>query len=335
VTTILCLNAGSSSLKIAVFDENIVEQCRLTIADGDDTSMTDLLHDLGIGIPDVVVHRIVHGGPHHDRPCIIDGTILQELDALTPLAPLHLPRAINLVRSSFDHFPLATHIACFDTAFHHDLPETAQRFCLPRLDGLEQVRRYGFHGLSCENVVSALTPGSTHRLVIAHLGAGSSVTAIRDGKSIETSMGFTPAGGIPMATRSGDLDPGLLVYLLRNGLDAEQLANMINFESGLTAIAGTGDMKTLLAREDPEAQLAIDLFCRRVAQQIGAYAVALGGIDTLVFTGGIGEHAGVIRNRITEQLGLLQRFDIVVVPTNEELVMARHALQFSPQSRSG
>jgi acetate kinase len=330
VTTILCLNSGSSSLKTAAFDTDLHELGRVGTAGVGSGALTDVLHQLDIASPDIVVHRIVHGGPHHDRPCVVDADLIDELDTLTPLAPLHLPPALELVRASFDRFPVAVHVACFDTAFHHDLPEVARRYALPDMEETRHVRRYGFHGLSCEHVVTSLEPGKTKRLVIAHLGAGCSVTAVSDGKSIDTSMGFTPAGGVPMATRPGDLDPGLLIYLLRNGLDVDQLAHIINFESGLTALAGTGDMKSLLERNDAEADLAMDLFCMRVAQQIGAYAVTLDGLDALAFTGGIGEHAPTVRELIVQKLQILQPFDTFVIPTNEELVMARHAASFLP-----
>jgi acetate kinase len=330
VTTILCLNSGSSSVKVAAFDGKLHEMGRAAADGSTATSLTKALGQLSAANPDVVVHRVVHGGTEYDTPCVIDSEVLRKLSAFAPLAPLHLPPALDGIRTAFDHFPLATHVACFDTAFHHDMPEVAQRFPLPRTDATKYVRRYGFHGLSCENVVSTLDANQAQRLIVAHLGSGCSITAIKDGKSIANSMGFTPAGGIPMATRPGDLDPGLLVYLMNQDLTADELAHLINFESGLQGIAGIGDMRALLGRSDDDAKLAVEMFCDRVAQQIGSYAVSLSGLDTLAFTGGIGEHSSEIRTRITERLQLLEPFEVLTVPTNEELVMARHALGFLP-----
>jgi acetate kinase len=329
VTTILCLNAGSSSVKAAVFDGDLTEQRR--IAQTGAVASKCILTDLASHTPDVIVHRIVHGADAFDRPCVVDAHMMQTLNKLVPLAPLHLPPALDLIHTSSDHFPTATQVACFDTAFHHHMPDIARRYPLPQIPLTQQVRRYGFHGLSCENVVATLTTAETRRLIVAHLGAGCSVTAVKDGKSINTSMGFTPAGGVFMATRSGDLDPGLLLYLLKNGLTVDELDHLVNVESGLTAIAGTGDMRTLLERTDDDANLAVDMFCSHVAQRIAAYAVSLGELETLAFTGGIGERASGIRDRIVEHLHLLQPFETRTVPTNEELVMARHALRFLPQ----
>jgi acetate kinase len=330
VTTILCLNSGSSSLKAAAFDGNLKELGRAAADGSTASSLARTLREFDVAAPDVIVHRVVHGGMEYDAPCVIDSEVLRKLSDLVPLASLHLPPALDIIKTAFDHFPLATHVACFDTAFHYDMPEVEQRYPLPKTEVTKYVRRYGFHGLSCENVVASLNEPQTRRLIVAHLGSGCSITAIKNGKSIANSMGFTPAGGIPMTTRPGDLDPGLLVYLMSNGLSADELAHLINFDSGLKGIAGTGDMRALLERSDDDAMLAVEMFCDRVAQQIGSYAVSLSGLATLVFTGGIGEHSTEIRNRITERLQLLEPFEVLTVPTNEELVMARHALDFLP-----
>jgi acetate kinase len=330
VTTVLCLNSGSSSIKAAAFDGDLHELGRAAAEGSTPASLAEVLRQLGATTPEVVVHRVVHGGMDYDAPCVIDSEVLRKLSDLAPLAPLHLPPALDIIRTAFDHFPLATHVACFDTAFHHDMPEVEQRYPLPKTEATKYVRRYGFHGLSCENVVASLNETQTRLLIVAHIGSGCSITAVKNGKSIANSMGFTPAGGIPMATRPGDLDPGLLVYLMNNGLSADELAHLINFDSGLKGIAGTGDMRALLERSDDDAELAVEMFCDRVAQQIGSYAVSLSGLATLAFTGGIGEHSTEVRNRITGRLQLLEPFEVVTIPTNEELVMARHALEFLP-----
>jgi acetate kinase len=316
------MNAGSSTVKVATFTVELREIERLTLSIDAHAELADVL---GESMPHVVAHRIVHGGPHHDRAVIIDDDVVSELTALVPLAPLHLPAALQLLAKARQQFPDAKHVACFDTAFHHGMPDVATRYPLPSSLLNDGIRKYGFHGLSCEHVVHALGSQKS-RLVIAHLGAGCSVTAVRDGKSIDTSMSFTPLGGVIMASRPGDLDPGLLLHLLANGINADELTQALNFESGLRALAGTGDMQELLARNDDDAALAIEMFCSRIAQYVAASTVSLGGIDTLAFTGGIGEHAPAIRDRIVAALGVLGPFDVEVVPANEELTMARQAL---------
>jgi acetate kinase len=226
-------------------------------------------------------------------------------------------------------FPQATHIACFDTSFHQTMPENVWRYPLPNSVATSDIRRYGFHGISCQHVVSELEPSRSKRAVIAHLGNGCSITAIKNGESVATTMGFTPIGGVIMSTRTGDIDPGLLLHLLRNGHNIDELTRAISYESGLKAIANTSDMKVIIekASSEPRCNLALQMFCDRIAQQIGAYAVLLNGLDTVVFTGGIGEHAQVVRDRILNSLEILQPFETAIVKANEELVMKDEALR--------
>jgi acetate kinase len=259
-------------------------------------------------------HRIVHGGPKYSEAQRATPQILQELRALTPFDPQHLPDEIALIETLNDLFADVPHVACFDTAFHHDLPRVAQLLPLPRRYTTQALRRYGFHGLSYAYLVEELariagTDIAPGRIVLAHLGSGASLAAVRDGKPVDTSMGFTPAGGVMMSTRSGDIDPGIVSYFSsKEGMDVDQFMNLVNFESGLLGVSETSaDMRDLLAREsqDGRAEEAIALFCYQIRKCIGAFAAALGGLDTLVFAGGIGERAPAVRARICEGLGFL------------------------------
>jgi acetate kinase len=303
--------------------------------------------------PDAIGHRLVHGGQAHRDPERLTAGVLADLDALAPIDPDHLPQALAVVRAVSDAFPDVPQVACFDTAFHQSMPDVARQYPLPpeTSSGVDVIR-YGFHGLSCEFIVGALAAfdaaAARGRLVIAHLGNGASLTAVRDGTSVDTTMGFSPTGGIMMGTRSGDLDPGVLLYLQRGrGLSADALNRLVNHEAGLAGVSGTsGDMRDLLAREshDPRAAAAVALFCYLARKALGGLVAALGGLDTLVFTGGIGEHAAPVRARIAagfEFLGLaldpdrnardepvISRPDshvvVRVMETNEDLVIARH-----------
>ena len=271
-------------------------------------------------------HRVVHGGPHLTTHVRITDEVKQTLRDAIPFAPLHLPPALDLLDEAQQIFGDIPHYACLDTAFHQTMPERATRLALPKHYATEGVVRYGFHGLSYESIVSSLGQDLPARLVVAHLGSGASVCAIRDGRSIDTTMGLTPTGGIPMATRTGDLDPGVLVYLMRTGsLDADALEHLINYESGLKGVSDSNDdMQALAARDDPDATLAVDMFCTAVRKAIGAYAALMGGVDLVVFTGGIGEHAGSLRERISSGLEFLGgRFR--VIETQEERQIARHS----------
>jgi acetate kinase len=356
-----CLNCGSSSIKGAVYrvgdgsETRVAAASREHLGDGAEitAAATAVLGELiaGAGELDAVGHRFVHGGPLHFAPVVLDATVLSELRAAEAFAPLHLPAALSAVEAVAAAQPALTQVACFDTAFHQTIPEVAWRLPIPRELAARGVRKYGFHGLSYEYVVGALGPDVLGRAVIAHLGNGASLAAIREGRSVDTTMGMTPTGGIPMGTRSGDLDPGVLLHLMReHGNDADALEQLLDHESGLKGLSGTtGDMRELIERSERgegEATLAVDVFSMRVAMQVGAYAVVLAPLETLVFTGGIGERAARVRAEVClrlAHLGIemdpdrnLANAEVIspdgapvtvrVVQTNEDLVIARHAL---------
>lgn len=362
---ILSLNSGSSSLKFGVFtrdedgdqDEQLIiegsadaighESGSLHIRNADGefllrrdhilesqpealAAIVSTLRDHGQTEPLAIGHRVVHGGPHLREHTRITPEVLATLEASTYFAPLHIPQSLTLIHQVTDALPNSPQFACFDTAFHRTMPEVAAHLPIPTRFYEAGVMRYGFHGLSYESVMARLKP-TRERVIIAHLGNGSSITAVLNGKSIDTSMGLTPTGGIPMSTRTGDLDPGVLIYLLRNEhLSADELENLLNRQSGFFAFSdGESDMQALLAREadnDPRATLAIDAFCTAIRKFIGAYAALLGGLDLLVFTGGIGQRSEVIRNRISSGLEFLglNPAKILALPAQEELQIARH-----------
>lgn len=366
---VLCVNAGSSSLKVAVYDvvrgreacriegdiegvglpsgrlhlgrdgQPLVQQRSFASAAIAVEAMLEALGPQALAQVHAVGHRIVHGGPHRDAPARVDGGLLTELRTLVPWAPLHQPGALDAIEIVERRLPGIPHVACFDTAFHRRLPDLAQRLPLPDWLWEAGVRRYGFHGLSFESVVAELGSALAPRTVIAHLGSGASLVALHSGEPVETTMGFTPAGGVMMGTRSGDLDPGVLVYLLREkGFDTERLGHLVSQEAGLLGVSGrTSDMRTLLAQRDrdPRADLAVSLFCRGVRRAIGSLAAVLGGLDLLVFTGAIGERSEVIRREVVWGLSHLgievegeppqaATCSVRVVPTNENLMIARH-----------
>jgi acetate kinase len=378
---ILAFNSGSSSLKFALYEfgnsserlrvrgeaEEIgAPSSRLWLRTPDGSSIVDqtgpiperqgalqmALDELKkekYAAPSAVGHRVVNGGPHYAAPQKITPQLLADLRNLVPLAPLHLPAEITIMEALAAQLPQIPQVACFDTAFHRRLPDLAQRFPLPRKLFDEGVRRYGFHGLSYEYVLQELGPAADRqRLIIAHLGNGASLAAVKNGLPADTSMGLTPTGGVMMGTRTGDLDPGILIYLLRERhYDAARLERLVDSESGLLGVCElSSDMKALLVKRDsdPRAAEAIAMFCRSIRKQIGAFAAVLGGVDMLVFTGGIGEHAPAIREEICRDLGHLGvRIDsaknnaakdvisaaesacvVKVVATNEELMIARH-----------
>src|SRR5271169_4171842 len=303
-------------------------------------------------------HRLVHGGARYREPQRITPEFLAELEKLVPLDPDHLPEAIRGIRFVAAKFPQLAQVACFDTAFHSTLPTVAKMYALPRRYFEEGVRRYGFHGLSFEYIVGELrkidstlgTKFAAGRVIVAHLGSGASMVALQDGKSMDTSMGFTPLEGLVMSTRSGDVDPGLLLYLLaENKMSAKEAGTLLNKRSGLLGVSGsTGDMRELLEKAPRyvPATESIDLFCYRAKKCVGAYAAALGGLDALVFTGGIGERAPAIRQRICGGLDFLgirldavrnaanapvisahdSRVNVRVIQTNEDLMIVQHVI---------
>ncbi|WP_096698834.1 acetate/propionate family kinase [Polaromonas sp. AER18D-145] len=310
---ILSLNSGSSSFKFGLYrvDSTGTEQLfgdSVSTADHPDamTRIASVLAASGMPPPDAVGHRIVHGGPALRQHCRIDDAVLRQLQAAVAFAPLHAPVALAFIRFAQAHFPGVPQVACFDTAFHAELPEVARVLPIARELQSEGIQRYGFHGLSLESIVQQLGNGMPVRLVIAHLGNGASITAVKGGKSIDTSMGLTPTGGVIMGTRSGDLDPGLLVYLMREKrLDAAQIEALVDHQSGLKGISGLdSDMRELhkAAPSNPSARLAIEMFCQSVRKQIAAMIAVLDGLDLLVFTGGIGENDAAVRASICASL---------------------------------
>jgi acetate kinase len=297
-------------------------------------------------------HRIVHGGPHYSDAARIDDDLVNELRRLTPFAPNHLPLEIELIESFRRHRPGIPQVACFDTAFHHGLPARARTLPVPLRYSAAGVRRYGFHGISYTYLTQELerlagVSAAAGRVILAHLGNGSSLAAVRDRQCVDTSMGLTPNGGVVMGTRSGDLDPGIVTYLLRSERwSADEVDAVLTGKSGLLGLSeATSDMRDLIAREqdDERCHLAVEIFCYQIKKWIGAFAAALGGLDTLVFAGGIGEHAPVIRERICGELAFLgieidgrtnasnaavistagSPVTVRIIPTNEELIIAK------------
>jgi acetate kinase len=305
------------------------------------------LQERGITALSAAGHRIVHGGPRFHEPRLVDAALIRGLKEAAVFAPLHVPSQVALIESVAQYYPNLPQVACFDTAFHWQMPEIARRFALPRDLWDEGVLRYGFHGLSYEYVVERIGGELGKRAIIAHLGNGASMVALREGRPVDTSMGLTPTGGFMMGTRTGDLDPGVLLYLLRTGRSVEEIAQLVDHRSGLLGVSGlSSDMKTLLdpSAQNADAAQAVEMFCYQIRKFIGAYAAVLGGLDTLVFTGGIGEHATPVRAAIVEGLEFLgigldrdansrnaevisaktSRCSIRVIKTDEDLMIARH-----------
>jgi acetate kinase len=390
--SILVINTGSSSLKIGLYsapdgDEGLlldglasgIGQSTATLqlkdaqgrvlrsetlghrSEGDALDQAaQWLSQLSENKPCAIGHRVVHGGPRlltHQR---ITPAVLTELKSCLHFAPLHIPLALQLIERAQQSYPKIPQFACFDTAFHTTIPEGAARFALPRELFAEGIHRYGFHGLSYESIVHQLGQGLPRQTVIAHLGSGASLAAVKDGRSVDTTMGLTPTGGIPMATRSGDLDPGVLLYLLRRkGMNADSLEELLNHNSGLKALSGgKGDMRDLEAAADAgdaEAQLAIEVFCASIRKVIAAYAAVLGGLDLLVFAGGIGEHSPRIRRSVCQGLQFLgisiddranqlpagrispppSKVAVAVIPSQEDRQIARHCRALMQQNSAG
>ncbi|BFU94853.1 MAG: Acetate kinase [Nitrospira sp.] len=381
---LLTVNGGSSSLKVALFrnGNNLIpvvrclvsrigfpdstmdviprmdgETERRTLSVPDHTAGAELVlgwleQSVGLDHIRAVGHRIVHGGLTYSRPERVTPGMLTELERLSPYDPEHLPSEISLIEAVGRRCPHLPQFACFDTAFHHDLPRVASLLPIPRRYDAQGLRRYGFHGLSCAFLMRELARvgkagEADGRVILAHLGNGASLTAVHRGNSVETTMGFTPTSGLPMSRRSGDLDPGIIAYLARTeGMDVERFHRMVNEESGLLGVSELSpDMRDLLAKEadDPRAAEAVALFCYHAKKAVGALAAALGGLDTLVFSGGIGEHAAPVRARICEGIEFLGitidpqrnqsgepvlsgqggRVTVRMIPTDEESEIAR------------
>jgi acetate kinase len=378
---VLALNSGSSSLKFGLYRVKSTEVIRLIRGEAESigektgsfraedangvalpcdraapSSQEDalirvarVLTDTKMPAPQSVGHRIVHGGPKLRQHCVIDEAVLAELEAAVVFAPLHMPVALSLIRFAMKHFPALPQVACFDTSFHAHMPDIARVLPIPHALRAEGVERYGFHGLSCESIVRQLAGSLPRNLIIAHLGNGASITAAKDGKSIDTSMGLTPTGGIIMGTRCGDLDPGVFVYLARqHKLDAAKLEQLVDQRSGLIGISGVSqDLRNLhkVAAANPDARLAIDMFCYSAAKKLAAMCVALGAVDSIVFTAGIGENDPEVRALICRHLGVIGvRLDearnqaasdtisapaslcqVRILPSQEDEQIARHA----------
>jgi acetate kinase len=389
--TILCINSGSSSIKFALYQiqeneallaEGAVERIGLPggwlwLKDRQGKSLvdrhagyadhnaavkamfTDAIEKQHLPVPDGVGHRLVHGGPNHMAPEILTPELMLTLRSLIPMAPLHLPGEIKGIDAVSKHFPGISQVACFDTAFHRRLPDVAQRLPIERSLWHAGIHRYGFHGLSYEFISEALGQDIKGRVIIAHLGNGASMAALENGQPRDTTMGFSALGGLMMGTRSGDLDPGILLYLMNEkGYDARQLENLLDQRSGLVGVSGiSSDMKTLLDQRatEPHAAQAIELFSYTARKSMGALAAALGGLDTLVFTGGIGERAAPVRWMICrglEHLGIhldpgkndahadtistnQSPCKVRVMPTNEDLMIARHTRALVLKGRRG
>jgi acetate kinase len=317
-----------------------------------------LLADSETPAPAAIGHRIVHGGPKLRQHCLIDDSVLRQLEAASAFAPLHTPAALSVIRFAQEHFPRLPQVACFDTAFHTDLADVARALPIPKKFQSEGIQRYGFHGLSCESIVHQLGKDLPGRVIVAHLGNGASVTAIKGGKSIDTSMGLTPSGGVIMGTRSGDLDPGVLVYLAREKeYDAAMLEDLVDHRSGLLGISGvSSDMRHLqeAASSNADAQLAIRMFCYSISKQVAAMIAALDGVDLIVFTGGIGENDGEARAAICSGLswigvnldevrnrtaanpvnGSTSRCSVLVLASQEDEQIARHTWEFVRNNHS-
>ncbi len=387
--TILVLNAGSSSIKFQLYAlgagdelvrrfkgqiEGIGTHPRLRAEDEAGAALVDSSWGAGeladvssaldrvlswIGgqlqgaMPLAVGHRVVHGGARYARPALVDDALLEWLDSLVPLAPLHQPNNLAAIRAIRRLLPALPQVACFDTAFHRHHADVAERFAIPEALHAEGVRRYGFHGLSYEYVADTLphlSPALANgRVVVAHLGSGASMCAIRAGRSVDSTMGFTALDGLPMGTRSGQIDPGVLLYLIQEkGFDGTRLERFLYHDCGLKGLSSlSNDMRDLLASDSPGARLAVDYFVYRIIREAGALAAAMGGIDGIVFTAGIGEKAAVIRQRVCEGLAWLglefdedanldhgpaistpgSRLQAWVIPTDEERMIARHTRQ--------
>jgi acetate kinase len=384
--TILVVNAGSSSLKFQLFDveegtprrrmrgqlDGIGVNPRLRATDGDGAALVDRsefptrILDVPTAISatrewfatldgveiDAIGHRVVHGGPDFDGPVRVDADILARLDRLSSLAPLHQPNNLAPIRLAMEMTPEVPQVACFDTAFHRGHPSYADCYALPRALYDEGVRRYGFHGLSYEYIAHRLPEAAPEvaggRVIAAHLGSGASMCAMLAGRSVESTMGFTALDGIPMGTRSGQLDPGVVLHLIEaKGMAAAEVTRLLYHESGLKGLSGvSNDMRVLLGSDDPGAALAIEHFAWRCGLHAGQLAAALGGLDAFVFTAGIGENSAAVRARIAERLAWLgaeldpaaneagslsistpaSRVALLVVPTDVELMIARHTL---------
>lgn len=350
---LLVVNAGSATAKYALYSEGLECVLRGT----EEGARHDVLLSRALtriqsdgGGWDIVAagHRVVHGGDHYAAPVLVTAPVLAGLERLCSLAPLHQPHNLAGIRAVMALRPELPQVACFDTAFHQTQPDIARLFALPKALSDSGVKRYGFHGLSYEYIARRLREipalKDRRKVIVAHLGNGSSLCALLDGRSVASTMGFTALDGLMMGTRTGSIDPGVLLYLMdERGMTSASLAELLYKQSGLLGVSGVShDMRTLLASGDPRARLAIDLFVYRVGREIGSLAAALGGLDALVFTAGIGEHATAVREtvcRAAHWLGVdpdpaRSRVAVAVIPTNEEEMIARHTFDVCGAARA-
>ncbi len=379
---VFIINAGSSSMKMALYEmndepvlkisgkiENIgANNSKLVIKENHAKNEVEVnasdFHSATLSLIDwfekqdwfenlkAIGHRVVHG-MHHTKPEVVTDDLLNELNRIIDYDPDHLPAEIEIIKQIKQKYPNLLQVACFDTAFHTTIPAVAKTIAIPKNYYEEGIQRYGFHGISYSYLMLKLTKKNEAeadgRIILAHLGNGASIAAVKDGKCIDTSMGFTPAGGIVMSSRSGDIDPGVAWFLMQKGMDAKAFNNLINHKSGLLGISGiSSDMQQLLQqKENKDAALAIDIFCYQIKKYIGGYTAALGGLDTLIFSGGIGENAPEIRARICNDFTYLNiqldeeknnknewrissdesKVKVYVIPTNEELMIAKDTMQ--------
>lgn len=390
--TLLSINAGSSSLKVAVFDDDSLDAPRTSVSiegigtpnaclipegafgsDGTRKLPIDTPEDaaryakewiadeLGITSDDIVGigHRVVHGGERFKHATRVNDEVIDYLESITPLAPNHMPATVASIKAFVTAYPGVDHVACFDTSFFHDLPKVAQTLPIDKaIRDTYGIRRFGFHGLSYQFLLDSFTQNegeeaASGKIIMAHLGNGASVTACENGQPVDTSMGFTPVSGIMMSTRTGDIEPGVVTYLQKYAnMSADDVAKLMSHQSGLLGVSGkTADMYTLLQSEatDEDAALAIELFCYKITKQIGAYAAVLGGVDSILFSGGIGERSAPIRQRILERLSFLgieldegrnqngerlissdaSRVGVHVIPAREDVMIIRQTLNIT------
>ncbi len=383
---LLVINPGSSSVKAMAYDESELEKALNSVSiEGIGTGQATLLpgsvfdeniiqhvdapdyitavrlirewleDEMGESVISVIGYRIVHGGERYKQPTKIDGEAIEYLRSITSLAPNHMPGAIDCVEAFRAVYPEVAHVACFDTAFFSEMPKVNQTLPIPKSISEEGVRRYGFHGLSYEYLLESFQDhegevAARGRVILAHMGNGVSLTACRDGRPVDTTMGFTPVSGVPMSTRTGDIEPGVIFYLMREkGMTLEEISDMVTKRSGLLGISGdTSDMYHLLQRqhENESSALAVEYFCYEIKKQIGAYIAALGGVDSIIFAGGIGERSDEIRARVLEGLGFIgvvidpernkrnarlisgddSSVGVHVIPTHEDIIIAKQAM---------
>jgi|CXWL01.1.fsa_nt_gi acetate kinase len=327
-TTIITCNAGSSNTKLALFEAGSLARTANLQTHNEAETMAWLC-SVGQEKIAAIGHRVVHGGDKFTQPTIITPEIISELEKFIPLAPLHQPAALKLIAEVAALYPNVPQVACFDTAFHHTMPEVEKRFALPHNYYADGIKRYGFHGLSYQYIASILPEHlgekATGRVIVAHLGNGSSICAMKNLQSVASTMGFSTLDGLMMGTRCGAIDAGVILHLLQHKkMGVDEVTKLLYKNSGLLGVSGiSADMRELLASDKPEAHDAVELYCYLAAKQLCSLLPAIGGIDALVFTGGIGEHAEPIRQKICSHLKWLGDFPVYAIPTNEELVIAK------------